>query len=200
MHTHAQKLFFGVAVEFLHGLVDGQNAQAFVLHIHPDGLGMCIKQVSVLLLRRPKLRGHLAQLHHGTQRFRKNLQVRQVALVEDTAALRQGLERSHHLAIHAQRHSQCCTHPRALVGAAHFPALGCEVVAQHRLARLQVGPQQAVLQRQCRSNGTHHLARRSPRHQGIAFQHFHQSATGATGFLRGLRHQHQHFGQGHVQG
>ena len=86
VHAHAQELFLAVAIEFLHGLVDRQKPQGLVFHIHPDGLRMGIKQVSVLLLRRAQPGSHLAQLHHGAQRFRQDLQVRQIALAENAGA------------------------------------------------------------------------------------------------------------------
>ena len=199
VHAHVQQLLGAVAIQCLHGLVDGQEAQAFVLRIHPHGLRVGIEQQLVLLLGRLESGSHLAQLHHGAQRFRQDLQVGQVARAEIPGLAGGDLEGPHHGAIHPQRYGQGRAHPLALVGLAHGPALGLRVIAQHGAAFLQVGPQQAVLQRQRRTQRPHHQAHGGLRDQAVAVKHLHHGPAGAGGLQGCLGHPFQHGGQRYRQ-
>ena len=117
-HAHAQQFLRAVTVLRLHGLVDGQKAQAGVVGAHPHGLGVHVEQELVLLLGFAQLRRHLAQAQHGPQALGQDLQMRQVPGAEAVCAAGGGLERAHHGVV---AHQRCRQHRPHLLAQGVIP-------------------------------------------------------------------------------
>ena len=91
-------------------------------------------------------------------------------------------------------------HVLAVIECWHVPAVRGGVVAQHRAAFAQLGPQQAFARRQAVAHRAHVAPCTCLRHQVVALQHLHHGAAALRLAQHGIGYQLQHLGQGHRQG